>query len=126
MHQAAAINWFEIPCADLGRAQAFYERLLGRTLRRENFGGADMAVFPHGDDAAGGCLVAGPAYRVAPDAGVRIYLDCEPGVEAALARAPGAGGQVIDACAELPQGMGFIAHIRDTEGNTIGLHALSR
>ncbi|MFT3812924.1 MAG: VOC family protein [Acidovorax sp.] len=126
MRQAAAINWFEIPCADLTRAQTFYERLLGRTLRRENFGGADMAVFPKSEHATGGCLMASPAHRVAPDAGVRIYLDCEPGVEAALARVGGAGGQVIDACAELPQGMGFIAHIRDTEGNTVGLHALSR
>ena len=48
------------------------------------------------------------------------------GVEAALARVAPAGGQVIDACTELPQGMGFIAHIRDTEGNTIGLHAMAR
>jgi predicted enzyme related to lactoylglutathione lyase len=119
-----AINWFEIPCADLGRAQAFYERLLGRTLRREDFGGEPMALFPKDEPATGGCLVAGR--RTAPDAGVRIYLDCEPGVEAALARVAPAGGQVIDACTELPQGMGFIAHIRDTEGNTIGLHAMAR
>ncbi len=119
-----AINWFEIPCADLGRAQAFYERLLGRALRREDFGGEPMALFPKDEPATGGCLVAGR--RTAPDAGVRIYLDCEPGVEAALARVAPAGGQVVDACTELPQGMGFIAHIRDTEGNTIGLHAMAR
>lgn len=121
-----AINWFEIPCADLGRAQAFYEHLLGRPLRREDFGGEPMAVFAHDKPAAGGCLVAGPQRRTAPDAGVRIYLDCEPGVEAALARVAPAGGQVVDACMVLPQGMGFIAHIRDTEGNTVGLHAMAR
>lgn len=121
-----AINWFEIPCADLDRAQAFYERLLGRPMRREDFGGEPMALFSKEDPATGGCLVAGPQRRTAPDAGVRIYLDSEPGVEAALARVAPAGGQVIDACMELPQGMGFIAHIRDTEGNTIGLHAMAR
>ena len=27
---------------------------------------------------------------------------------------------------ELPQDIGFIAHVRDSEGNTIGLHAKSR
>ncbi|MDA8523079.1 VOC family protein [Acidovorax sp. NCPPB 4044] len=121
-----AINWFEIPCADLGRAQAFYERVLGRPMRREDFGGDPMAVFARGDGSTGGCLAAGPTRRAAGDGGVRIYLDCEPGLGAAVARVAPAGGEVIDACIELPHGIGFIAHLRDTEGNTIGLHAAGR
>jgi predicted enzyme related to lactoylglutathione lyase len=121
-----AINWFEIPCADLDRAQAFYEQLLGRPIQREDFGGAPMALFASAPSATGGCLVMGPAYRTAPDAGLRIYLDCEPGVEAALARAKAAGGQVLEACTELPKALGFVAQICDTEGNTIGLHATAR
>ena len=40
-----AINWFEIPCADLGRAQSFYERMLDRPMRREDFGSEPMALF---------------------------------------------------------------------------------
>lgn len=123
---ANAINWFEIPCTDLDRAQAFYEQLLGRPMQREEFGGAPMALFAYASPATGGCLVAGPQYRAAADAGVRIYLDCEPGVEAALARATAAGGQVLEGCTALPQGMGFIATLRDPEGNTIGLHAMAR
>ena len=121
-----AINWFEIPCADLGRAQSFYERMLDRPMRREDFGSEPMALFSKDDPATGGCLVAGPQRRAAPDAGVRISLDCEPSVEAALVRVVPAGGQVVDACTQLPQGMGYIAHVRDTEGNTIGLHAMAR
>jgi predicted enzyme related to lactoylglutathione lyase len=35
-------------------------------------------------------------------------------------------GQVLDACIELPHGIGFIAHVCDTEGNTVGLHTLTR
>ncbi|WCM93405.1 VOC family protein [Acidovorax sp. NCPPB 2350] len=123
---ARAINWFEIPCADLGRAQAFYERVLGRPMRREDFGGDPMAVFAYGDPNTGGCLAAGPARRAAGDGGVRIYLDCMPGLGAAVGRIAAAGGEVIDACIELPHGIGFIAHLRDTEGNTIGLHASAR
>ena len=43
-----------------------------------------------------------------------------------MARAAKAGGKVLDECVELPQDIGFIAHVRDSEGNTIGLHAKSR
>ena len=60
-----AINWFEIPCADLGRAQSFYERMLDRPMRREDFGGEPMALFSKDDPATGGCLVAGPQRRAA-------------------------------------------------------------
>src|ERR1700751_2021770 len=42
-----AINWFEIPVANMDRALSFYEKVLGRTLKREDFGGGVMAVFPY-------------------------------------------------------------------------------
>ena len=29
-----AISWFEIPCADLAKAQRFYEQVLGCTVHR--------------------------------------------------------------------------------------------
>ncbi|GKT25533.1 hypothetical protein [Acidovorax sp. SUPP3334] len=74
----SAITWFEIPCADLDRAQAFYEQVLGRPMHRQTFGGGDpLAVFTYDRPATGGCLIEGR--QVAPDAGTRIYLDCKPG-----------------------------------------------
>lgn len=126
MHNA--INWFEIPCSDLDRAQTFYETVLGRSLRREDFGGGTMAVFPHEKPATGGCLLTGaPAVSAAADPGqsVRIYLDCMPSIDAVLARVPAAGGQVVAPKMALPAGLGFIAQLRDTEGNQIGLHAVA-
>ena len=122
----SAINWFEIPCTDLQRAQAFYEAMLGRPMHRDSCSDTPMVIFAYDDPATGGCLVHGGNLKPSNDAGVRIYLDCEPSVEAALARVVPAGGQVVDACTQLPQGMGYIAHVRDTEGNTIGLHAMAR
>ncbi len=121
----AAINWFEIPVADLDRAQGFYEKLLGRSLRRGTFGGGPMAVFPYDDPATGGCLTAGPNRAATAGSGIRVYLDCSPSIDEAISRAVAAGGQVIEAKLELPAGMGFIAHLRDTEGNEVGLHALA-
>ncbi len=71
-----AINWFEIPVTDLDRAQAFYETVLARKLRRENFGGETLAVFPYDDPATGGALQAGANASARAGGGIRIYLDC--------------------------------------------------
>jgi uncharacterized protein len=120
-----AINWFEIPVADLDRAQAFYETVLARKLRRENLGGSVLAVFPYDEPATGGCLQAGANVSAPGGSGIRVYLDCTPGIDAVLARIKAAGGHVVAPKSELPAGMGFIAYVRDTEGNEVGLHALA-
>jgi len=122
---ANAINWFEIPVADMDRAQRFYEVTLARALRRENFGGQDLAVFPYEDPHVGGCLQASSGDAAPAGAGVRIYLDCMPSIDAALKRARTAGGEVVVGKTALPPGMGFFAHVRDSEGNVVGLHALN-
>ncbi|MEJ8825184.1 VOC family protein [Variovorax humicola] len=120
-----AISWFEIPVADMDRAQRFYETVLGRTLRREDFGGQILAVFPYDNPATGGCLQAGANVSAAAGSGIRIYLDCMPSLDAVLARIENAGGKIVSPKMALPPGMGFIAHLRDTEGNEVGLHALA-
>ncbi|MET3441299.1 putative enzyme related to lactoylglutathione lyase [Variovorax paradoxus] len=121
------ISWFEIPVADIDRAQAFYETVLGRKLRRQDFGGETLAVFPYDNPATGGALQAGananPSARAG--SGIRIYLDCMPSIDAVLSRIEAAGGQIVAPKSALPEGMGFIAHLRDTEGNEVGLHALA-
>jgi uncharacterized protein len=120
-----AISWFEIPVADIDRAQAFYETVLGRTLRRQEFGGETLAVFPYDNPATGGALQAGANPSARAGSGIRIYLDCMPSIDAVLARVEAAGGQIVAPKSALPEGMGFIAHLRDTEGNEVGLHALA-
>jgi len=122
---ATTINWFEIPVANLDRAQAFYEKVLGRALKREDMGGAAMAVFPYEEPATGGCLMAGGPVPAAAGSGVRIYLDCMPSIDAALSRVAPAGGQVVTPKTALPGDMGSFAVLRDTEGNEVGLHALA-
>lgn len=121
----SAINWFEIPVADMDRAQTFYETILARKLRRENFGGDTLALFPYDKPATGGCLQAGTQASARAGSGIRIYLDCTPGIDAVLARIEGAGGRIVAPKSALPPGMGFIAHVCDTEGNEVGLHALA-
>ncbi|MGO4390722.1 VOC family protein [Variovorax sp. M-6] len=122
---ATTINWFEIPVANLDRAQAFYEKVLGRALKREDMGGEPMAIFPYEQPATGGCLVAGSPRAAAAGSGVRIYLDCMPSIDAALSRVAAAGGQIVTPKTALPADMGSFAVLRDTEGNEVGLHALA-
>jgi len=112
--------WFEIPTDDLDRAQRFYEGVLGVRLYRSDFGGGEMAVFPGGGKPnSSGALV-----RMA---------DCEPSVQGsivylsladlrpALERVGALGGDVFVPRTELPDGIGWFAQFRDSEGNRVGL-----
>lgn len=118
-----AIHWFEIPVTDLDRAQAFYEAVLAAPLRREPMGPTTLAVLPYTEPAIGGALMAG-APGAAPSAnGTLVYLNVNPSLDAALARALAAGGQLLVPRVDLPDGMGSFVHLLDVEGNRIGLHA---
>jgi predicted enzyme related to lactoylglutathione lyase len=121
-----AIDWFEIPCTNIDRAQAFYEAVLGRTLARENYSGPGMtmAVFPAdgGEHAVRGALQHGPGVAAPSATGTVIYLHAVGELSTVLARVVPAGGSISMPHTALPPGMGFMAHIIDTEGNRIGLH----
>jgi uncharacterized protein len=119
-----AISWFEIPAADLERAQRFYESVLATALKREQIGEEQLAVFPYERPGAGGCLQRGPRAVTPSRNGTRVYLDAGPSLDAALERTVAAGGRIATPKVALPPGMGFFAHIEDSEGNVVGLHAL--
>jgi uncharacterized protein len=117
---AHAITWFEIPASDIDRAQRFYERVLGHAMQREQIGNSTLAVFAHADGGATGCLQRGDG--VDPQ-GCCVYLDANPSLDAALARAEALGGRVVTPRTALPPGMVFFAHVVDCEGNRVGIHA---
>ncbi len=124
-HIEHAINWFEIPVTDIARSTAFYERLLGVTLRREQCGGMALAVFPGTDDpnTIKGALMAVDKAPACTD-GVIIYLNAGKSINAVLARLEACGGQLLTPRVVLPDNMGCFAHIADLDGHRIGLHAL--
>jgi uncharacterized protein len=123
-----AVNWFEIPVANLDRAMAFYAAMTGKALKRETYGapGEEMASFQTGSaEAVSGALVQSPHAKPAAD-GTTVYLNAEPSVDAWLARVEKAGGQIVVPKTEIPGGgMGYFAHIIDSEGNRVGLHAMA-
>jgi len=122
MHDA--LTWFEIPAADLRRATRFYETVLGRPLKAETMGGSSMSIFPYQEPGVGGCVIAGSGHAPS-ERGTVVYLDAAPKLDDALARVGNAGGRVVLPKTALPGDLGFFAHIIDSEGNRVGLHALN-
>src|SRR5436190_23310196 len=123
MPKQDALTWFEIPATDLRRATRFYETVLGRALKAETMGGSTLAVFPYQEPGVGGCVIAGNGYAPSSNGAV-VYLDAAPKLDDALARVADAGGRVVLPKTALPGDLGFFAHVIDTEGNRVGLHAL--
>jgi predicted enzyme related to lactoylglutathione lyase len=119
-----AIDWFEIPVLDMTRAMKFYETMSSKKLRREPFGaaGSELAVFEAGGEGSvQGALLLSPTAKPSVT-GTIVYLNAAPSIDAWLGRVVAAGGSIPFAKMALPDGMGFIAYILDTEGNRVGLH----
>jgi len=118
-----AISWFEIPVHDFDRAVQFYESIFSWELRRENFGPElKMAIFPQ-TEGAGGALVWNTRFYQPSESGPLVYLNANPDLEVVESRVPDAGGEVLISKRMISPEHGFMAVIRDSEGNRIALHS---
>jgi len=116
------IHWFEIFVTDFERAVRFYQTVLNIDLRRENEDGRPMAIFASAvEEGVGGALVR-QAGREPTDKGVLVYLDADGKLDACLGRVERAGGTVVQPKTDIGK-PGFIALLRDSEGNLVGLHS---
>jgi predicted enzyme related to lactoylglutathione lyase len=80
-----------------------------------------MALFASAvEDGVGGALVQQKG-RQPTESGALVYLDADGKLDASLARVEAAGGRVVMPRTDIGA-PGFIALIRDTEGNVVGLH----
>jgi len=117
-----ALSWFEIPATDLPRATRFYQTVLDLKLKPEAMGPLQLSVFSYAQPGVGGCLIAGDGHLPAA-VGTVVYLVVSR-LDEALDRVDRAGGRIALPKTALPDGLGFFAHIIDSEGNRVGLHAL--
>jgi uncharacterized protein len=122
-----SVSWFEIYVDDMDRAKTFYEAVFSVALSPlpmpDGSGGTQMLAFPMQQDTPGasGALVQMEGYGPASH-GTIIYFSCEDcAVEES--RVVDAGGDVVRSKESIGQ-YGFMALIKDTEGNTIGLHSM--
>ena len=117
-----AIRWFEIPARDIDRAQRFFETLLRLQLQREAMGSqTTLAIVPYQQPGAGGCLMH--ALGMEPAAKGTLACLGVAELDAVLGRLQRAGGTLLTPKVTLPEGMGVFAHVQDSEGNRVGLHA---
>ncbi len=122
-----AISWFEIPAADLERAQKFYETIFGVQLIPMELPDFQMRMFPIEDpqNGIGGALIkAGDFYKPSTTDGVLIYLNGNPDVQQVLDKVEAAGGSIAVPKTEISPEYGFMGVFIDTEGNRIGLHSV--
>jgi len=115
-----ALSWFDIQVKDLDAAKTFYSTVLGKDMIEPTDVPPDMApmiYFPY-EEGVGGSLTHTP--DVEPGSkNVVVYLDAGDNLQPLLDRVEGAGGKVIDAKMQIPDG--FMAHFEDPEGNLMGL-----
>lgn len=122
------VGWFEIPVTDMERAKKFYTSVFQHELSDMPMGGMDpdmqMAMFPMnpGGPNSGGALVKS-SHQKPVDGGTLVYFSCQD-VNDELARVEAAGGSIIMPKQSLGE-YGNMGLIKDTEGNTVGLHSMS-
>ena len=119
------IGWFELYVADMARAKAFYEAVLGielTPLSDPTDSGVSMLAFPSDFEAYGASGALVKMDGMAPGGGgTMVYFACDDCAEQA-ARVAGAGGQLTQEKTSIGD-YGFCAMAVDTEGNAFGLHS---
>ena len=121
---ANAINWFEIPAANLDRACTFYGNVLGIEVHKQDIQGLTMGFLHNGQDGVGGAVVEGEGY-VPTEAGALVYLNGGDDLSEPLGRVESAGGSVVLPKTKISDEVGFFAIFKDSEGNRIALHSPS-
>ena len=126
------LTWFELPAKSLNRAKAFYEKILDIQMTARRDGNYCAAFFPYDPNImqASSGRVTGTIIQMAEEVvplknliynGVIVYLNASPSIDLVLNRVIAAGGEILEEKSRIPPG--WIAKIKDTEGNIIGLFA---
>ncbi len=118
------VGWFEVPVKNMERAKKFYEKVFDITIAVHELGDFIMGWFPMSPDKPGatGSLVQHKMYTPSETHGPLIYFSCTDVAEE-LGRVESAGGTVLQEKKEIGGGHGFMALIKDSEGNRIALHS---
>jgi hypothetical protein len=117
------VNWFEIPVADMARAEKFYGTILGLDLiplPSDPSDDREIRALPGGEHGMVGALVRS-AHNQPSATGTVIYLNGGDDLSTILDKVEGAGGKVVMPKTDIGQ-YGFIGQFTDSEGNRVALH----
>lgn len=117
-----ALNWFELYVTDFDRAKRFYEAILQIQIQEAKCE-SRMGMFPYDNaNGVGGAITQMAGFS--PGAGGTIvYLNVEGDLDGVIQRIPAAGGSILKPRMSIGE-HGFIAILKDSEGNSVGLHSL--
>jgi predicted enzyme related to lactoylglutathione lyase len=112
---------FDVYADDVERASAFYQNVFGWTIQKVE--GMDYWLIKTGEGEPG--IDGGMSQRESPTQGAtpQFGFTCTVAVEdvkAAFEAALAAGGSEVHKPGPVP-GVGYLAYVRDTEGNHLGL-----
>lgn len=111
------VTHFEIPADDPERAIKFYETVFGWTIEKWGHPIEYWLIMTGPEDQPG--IDGGLTRREDPEIGVENIIDVS-NLEESLENVTGNGGKVIRPKIPVP-GVGWVAYIKDTEGNIFGL-----
>lgn len=118
------INWLEIPVENIERAKTFYQDVFEIELIDLDIGDqVKMALFPNAQDKVSGALVQNKTFYHPGEQGPLIYLNGNPDLQQPLARVEKAGGSILIPKRMVSKEYGYMAVIKDTEGNRIAFHS---
>lgn len=119
-----ALNWFEIPATDIGRATKFYETIFEVKMVPMEMGELKMSMFPTDAESGkiGGALAQSNMHHPG-STGAIIYLNGNPDLQLVVDRIEKAGGKVVMPKTHISDDIGNMAFFSDTEGNTVALHS---
>lgn len=108
---------FEVPADDPERLIRFYQEVLGWRIEKWDGPMEYWLVMTGPEDEPG--IDGGLARRSEPEVGVEITVDVAD-LDQALAGVEAHGGEIIRPKSAVP-GVGWLAYIKDTEGNILGM-----
>ena len=120
---ANVVVWADIPVIDLERARKFYAHLLDTPVEdMPGLPGVAILKSPGATEPmdVSADLAVGPIMP-STSHGTTIYLSSQGDIDGMLARAMEAEGSVLSE-KQLMADIGWIAFIKDSEGNRIGIH----
>ena len=129
MELGNALNWFEIPVSDFGRAKKFYDTIFNYEMPENTMGKARMGFFLYDfkSGKVGGAIVYNPELFTPVINGTLVYLNCQPDLQVVLDRVENAGGKILKqkTIISANQQLGYWALMNDSEGNNVALHSMS-
>jgi len=108
---------FEVPADDPERLIRFYKEVFGWRIEKWDGPMEYWLVMTGPEDEPG--IDGGLARRSEPETGVEITVDVDD-LDQALAGVKNHGGEIIRPKSAVP-GVGWMAYIKDTEGNVLGM-----